>query len=84
MPLPLLTIEDLLASSLSKIFAFAANDYRHSGSFTEMFVTAVHPFFLKAKSEANKEDNPNWYQATNEPFADEYWKAAAKEINTLK
>ncbi len=54
MPLPLLTIEDLLASLLSKIFAFAANDYRHCGSLTEMFVTAFHPFFLKAKSEANK------------------------------
>ncbi len=53
-PLALLTIEDLLASPLSKIFAFAANDYRHCGSFTEMFVTAFHPFFLKAKSEANK------------------------------
>ncbi len=78
------TIEDFLASPLSKFITFAANDCGYSGYFTEIFVTVVHPFFLKAKSEASKEDNPNWHQAMNGPFADEYWKAAEKEIITLK
>jgi hypothetical protein len=44
----------------------------------------VHPLFLKAKSEASKEDNPNWKQAMNGPFKEEYWKAAVKEIETLE
>ncbi len=34
--------------------------------------------------EANREDKPNWHQAMNGPFADEYWKAAEKEIITLE
>ncbi len=47
-------------------------------------VTAVHPFFLKAKFEASKEDNPNCHQAMNGLFADEYCKAAKKEVTTLE
>jgi hypothetical protein len=39
---------------------------------------------LKAKDEASKEDNPNWKQAMNGPFKEEYWKAALKEIETLE
>ncbi len=74
------TIDELLACPLSKFITFAANDFGYSGSFTEIFVTAVHPFFLKAKSEESKEDNPHWHQAINGPFADEYWKEAEKEI----
>ncbi len=72
MPLVPPTIEDLLASSISKFIAFTANDCIYSGSFTEIFVTVVHPFFLKAKSDASKEDNPNWHQAMNGPFVDNY------------
>ncbi len=64
-------IEELLASPISKSITFAVNDCGYNGSFTEIFVTAVNPFFLKAKSEASKEDNPNWHQAMNGPFADE-------------
>ena len=44
----------------------------------------VHPLFLKAKAAASKEDNPNYWEAMNGPFADEYWKAAVKEIETLE
>ncbi len=84
MPFAPPTIEELLTSPFSKFITFAANDCGYSGSFTKTFVTAVHPFFLKAKSEASKQDNPNWHQAMNRPFADEYWKAAEKEIITLE
>ncbi len=80
MPIAPPTIEELLVSTLSKFLTFAANVCGYSGSFTEIFVTAVHSFFLKAKSEASKEDNPNWHQAMNGPFADEYWEVAEKEI----
>ncbi len=78
------TIEELLAGPLSKFITFAFNDCGFSSSFTKILVILVHPFFLKAKSEASKEDNPNWHQAMNGPFADEYWKAAEKEIITLE
>ncbi len=53
------TIEELLACPLSKFITFAANDCGYSGYFTEIFETAVHPFFLKAKSEASKVGNCN-------------------------
>ena len=44
----------------------------------------VHPFVLKAKAAASAEDNPNWCQAMNGQFADEYWEAAVTEIETLE
>ncbi len=62
------TVEDLLAIPLSKFTTIAANDCRYSSSFT---VTALHPFFLRAKSEVSNKDNPNLHQVMNRPFADE-------------
>ena len=52
-----------MASPLSKFIHFAANDCGYSGTRMELIANWVHPLFLKAKSEANKEDNPNWRQA---------------------
>ena len=43
----------------------------------------MHLLFLKAKTAASKEDNPNWRTAMNGPFKEEYWKAACKEVETL-
>ena len=36
------------------------------------------------KVEAPKADNANWWEAMKSPFADEYWKAAVNEIETLE
>ncbi len=55
MPIAPPTIEELLASPLFKFITFAANVSGNSHSFTEIFVTAVLPFFLKAKSAAGKD-----------------------------
>ena len=44
----------------------------------------ICPLFLKAKSAASKEDNPNWWQAMQGPFADEFWKGAVVELETLE
>ncbi len=52
------TIDNFLACPLSKFITFGTNSCRYNGSFTEIFVTAVNPFFLKAKSETSKGDNP--------------------------
>ncbi len=78
MPLAPPTIEDVLASPLSKFITFAANCCRYRRSFTEIYVTVFHPFLLKTKSEASNHNNPNQHQAMKGSFADEYWKAAEK------
>eukprot|EP00956_Cyclotella_meneghiniana_P016588 scaffold26237_cov49-Cyclotella_meneghiniana.AAC.1 len=78
------TIEALMACPLSKFIHFAANDCGYSGSRYDLIANWVHPLFLKAKTEASKEDNPSWKQAMSGPFKEEYWKAAIKEIETLE
>ncbi len=78
------TIEDILGSPLASFITFAANKCGYSGTAKDLIVNWVHPLFLKAKAKASKQDNPNWFQAMNGPFADEYWKAACKEIQTLE
>ena len=78
------TVEELLDSPLSCFISFAANSCGYSGMTQELIVNWAHPLFLKAKAEASKADNPNWWEAMKSPFADEYWKAAVKEIETLK
>ena len=47
-------------------------------------IVVVVPLLLKAKADACKEDNPTWWEAMHGPFADEYWKAAITEVETLK
>ena len=39
---------------------------------------------LKSTAEEIKEYNINWWEAMTGPFADEYWKAAYTEIETLE
>ena len=78
------TAEALMACPLSKFIHFAANDCGYKGSRYDLICNWVHPLFLKAKSEASKEDNPSWKQAMSGPFKEEYWQAAVKEIKTLE
>jgi hypothetical protein len=78
------TVEALMACPLSRYIHFAANDCGYRGTRYELIANWVHLLFLKAKTEASKEDNPSWKQAMNGPFKDEYWKAAVKEIETLE
>ena len=41
-----------------------------------------HPLLLSAK--ATSEDNPNWHQAVNGPFAEQFQVAMETEIETLE
>jgi hypothetical protein len=41
-----------------------------------------NPMALQAK--ANDPDTPNWFKAMNGPFAEGFWDACYKEINTLE
>ncbi len=78
------TVAELLESPLAKYITLAANDCSYSGTAEELIVSYVHPLFLKAHSAASREDNPSWKQATQDKFADEYWKAMELEIATLE
>ena len=78
------SVEALMACPLSKYIHFAANDCGYKGSRYELIANWVHPLFLKAKSEASKEDNPNWKQAMNGVFKEEYWQVSVKEFKTLE
>ena len=77
-------IESVMASPLAKFITFTANDCDYNGSAKDLMVNWIHPFFLQAKAATSKEDNPNWNQAMNGPFADKYWKAACQEVETLE
>jgi hypothetical protein len=78
------SVEELMNSPLSKFIHLAANDCGYLGSKRELICNWVHPLFLKAKAAASKEDNPNWRDAMNGPFAKEYWEACKTEIATLE
>ncbi len=79
------SLEELFGGPLAQFIKLSAADSGLDPSHTQdLFVKLVHPFFLKAKAEASKADNPNWKQATSGPFADEFWKAAVKEYRTLE
>jgi hypothetical protein len=78
------TVEEILNSPIAKFIHFAAQESGYEGGVKDLIVTWVHPLFLKAKSAASKEDNPNWWQAMNGPFAEDFWQAAVKEIETLE
>lgn len=79
------SIEEFLAGSIARFIKLAALDSGYSKPDTKLLLTKwVHPLFLKAKLEASKKDNPNWRQAMNGPFADDFWKAAVKEFTTLE
>ena len=54
------SIEDIMNCPLSKFIHFAANDCGYHGSKKDLIVNWIHPLFLKAKSTASQEDNPNW------------------------
>ena len=78
------TIQELLNSPLSNFITLAANDCGYSGTAEDLIVNYVHPLFLQAKAAASKEGNPNWCQAMNGPFKEEYWKASVTKIETLE
>jgi hypothetical protein len=79
------SLEELFGGPLAQFIKLSAADSGLDPSQTQdLLIKLVHPLFLKAKAEASKADNPNWKQAMNGPFADEFWKAAMKEYCTLE
>ena len=81
---PTPSISKIMSSPLAKFVSLAARDSGYDGSVEHLLLEYVHPLFLKAKAAASAADNPNWNQAMNSEFANDWWKAAVKEIQTLE
>ncbi len=73
----------LLSSPLERHLSVMANSCG-TGTLQDLHLHTISPLILAAKTAATKEDNPNWWQAMNGPYANEYWKAAQIEIETLE
>lgn len=62
------SVESFVTSPLSLFIQFAVNECGYGGTRREPIANLVPPLCLKAKSEADKSDNPNWRQAVDCPF----------------
>ena len=78
------TVADLMEITLDIFINLAVNYCGCEGRTKQLIVNWVHPLFLKDPAEASKEDNPNWNQAMNGPFANEYWKSTCTKLETLE
>ena len=76
--------DELMSSEPSIFVHFAATDCGSDGSVESLVINWLHPLMLAAKSKSNQEDNPNWNQAMNGPFSEEYWESACLEVETLE
>ena len=65
------TVAEFMEIPLARFITIATNDCGYQGTTNEFIVNWVHPLFLKDHGEDSNEDNPNWNQAMNGPFADE-------------
>ena len=77
-------VADLMEVTLARFITVAVNDCVFQGTTKEFIGNLVHPLFLKANAEASKENNPNWNQEMNGPFANKYRKAVCNELETLE
>ncbi len=66
------TVKALMVCLLLRFIHFAANNCGYSGTRYDLIAKWVHELFLKAKSEASKEDSLSWKQAMSGPFKKEY------------
>ncbi|NCF91157.1 MAG: hypothetical protein GWQ05_09390, partial [Verrucomicrobiaceae bacterium] len=79
------TPEDLLNSDLARFIHFAAGESGYNGTIESLTSEWLHPLLLAAKTRKKFDpDNPNWMQAMNGPYAEEYWEAACVEMETLE
>ena len=77
-------IVELLDSPISNLITLAENYCVYEGTTADIIVNYLHPFFLKYKAASSQAYNPNWRQAMDGQFADEYLEAAVTEIGTIE
>jgi hypothetical protein len=73
----------LLASLIERYLSIPPCDCG-TGTLQDFQIDTLSPWILAAKTAAMKEDNPTWWQVMNDPYAQEYWKAAQIKIETLE
>ena len=78
------SIREVLNITLDQIITFAVNDCVYSGSARDLMFNWVQLLFLNSKYAAIKQDNPNLWQDTNDPFVGGYQKASCRDIQTLE
>ena len=78
------TVSDLVEIPLAIFITPATNYCGYESTTKELIVKWFHLLFLNSHDEASKQDNPNWDQAMNGPFSDEYWKDTCTEVETLE
>ena len=76
--------EALLEENITKFVHFAPAYCDFDGSIEALVVNWIHPLMLSAKTDNTNGDNPNWIQATNGPFAGQYWEAAVAVVETME
>ena len=71
---------------MSTFIQFAAADCSFNGSIEDMVLNWLNPLIIAVKANKNYEDDPNWNQAMNGQFSQEYWYGACTntEIETLE
>ena len=77
-------IQTVLKSPFAKFITFSVNECGYYGSARDLNVNWTYPMFLKFKSDAIREDIPNWWEEMHSNFSDDYWKSACKEVKTLE
>ena len=83
------TLRSFLQSEIAPYIQLAYNEAEFGSIddtklLRDFYVNYADPFVLAAKTTASSADNPTWNQAMNGPFAEEYWKAAELEVDTLE
>jgi hypothetical protein len=83
-----LTVSDFLETEIAPYFQLSIETEPYGlpdkHTMEDIMVTYVNPLVLAAKTTASSEDNPTWDQAMKGPFAEEYWRAAEVEVETLE
>jgi hypothetical protein len=71
-------VADLDSMDAKRVLLSMLRAFDHQNQTLEQW----NPMALQAK--ANDPDTPNWFEAMNGPFAERFWDACYKEINTLE
>lgn len=81
-----ISVGDFLQSDMSSFvtLSVAYSDVGSDFDLGSFYCDYVSPMILAAKTAASKDDNPNWGQAMNGPFCEEYFQASELEIETLE
>ena len=83
-----LTVSEFLETEIAPYFQLSIESEPYGlpdkHTMEDIMVNYANPLVLAAKTTASSADNPTWDQAMKGPFAEEYWRAAEVEVETLE